>query len=217
MIHTIFEWRENREYGEEGWILKGFPNFNASSGRGVAHDTLEHFKDGDGSLADEMMAFGAMLHIRGESGWFASLPTRDNRLDKQMGFDIARFLQELRSGNVDLRKPPRTYRLKDADLESDLFNIIKEGVKEANQGRDNDAEIFQPGLVTDKMIHWMRVGYRKALKRFKGNKPHDIAYCFDTIANRVDLGFDLGDIGDELHVCVNTESLAVKIYSKEIY
>ncbi|GAC1605836.1 MAG: hypothetical protein NVS3B3_04490 [Aquirhabdus sp.] len=217
MIHTIFEWREDQEFGGEGWILKGFPNFNASTGRGIAHDTLEHFKGGDGSLADEMLAFGAMLHIRGESGWFESLPTIDNRLEAQMGFDIARFLQELRWGNVYLRKPPRTYRLKDADLEYALYDIVNEGVKVANCERDEDAEMFQPGFATANMIHWMRVGYRKAIRRFKGNRPHDIAYCFDTIARKVDLGFNRGDLGDELHVRVNTESLVVSIRRKEFW
>lgn len=72
MIHTVFEWREDREFGHDGWILKGFPNFNASGGQGIAHDTLEHFKKGDGSLAHEMLAFGAIIFIRGETGWFES-------------------------------------------------------------------------------------------------------------------------------------------------
>ena len=66
MIHKIFEWREDEEFGGEGWILKGYPSFNVANGNGIAHDTIEHFKGGDGGLSDEMMAFvsGAMFLVK---------------------------------------------------------------------------------------------------------------------------------------------------------
>lgn len=76
MIHRIFEWREDQELGGYGWIMKGQPTFNASTGLGIAHDTLEHFANRYGSIADEMLAFGAILRVRVEGGYFSRGTTR---------------------------------------------------------------------------------------------------------------------------------------------
>lgn len=43
MLTKTFEYRQDREYGEMGWVAVDAPQgFNTGDGRLVAHDMLEH-------------------------------------------------------------------------------------------------------------------------------------------------------------------------------
>jgi len=205
MQTTVFEWREDREFGGEGWILKGFPDFNASQGIGIAHDTLEHFAGGDGSLSHEMLAFGSMLYMRGESGWFHQYGNARGAADN-MGSDIARFLDEMSYQDMGLRNPGRTYALRDG-LEDDLQAILTKGLSDANENaRYNGSEVatvFTRDYKIEWMAGWMRRGYRMCKKRWPGASASDMSWLFRQIQRDIDRRFKEGNHYEELHVRVN--------------
>jgi hypothetical protein len=210
---TSFDWREDKEFGHYGWIMTGMPDFNASTGLGIAHDTLEHFANGDGSLTDEMMAFGAMMYIRGEGGYFDALPNNNNVPHLQLGGDICRFLQDERRGSIHIRKPPRTYSI--GEMDSEIQLSIKEGVRLANSELDDGDTPFSTGEVTDRMIGWMRIGYRKAERRYCNAAPIYLAHLFTEIRDTVDRQFKHGEEGEKLIVKVCQKSLKFRIYREE--
>lgn len=71
-ITKIFEYRSDDRSGYTGWIPKGAPReFNSGGGMLVAHDVLEHTRDTTSSWEDELMALGALIFIRGETGYFS--------------------------------------------------------------------------------------------------------------------------------------------------
>lgn len=50
------------QHGNDGWILK--PEFDVAGNMTIAHDTVEHFRDDDGSVEHELMAMGAFMFGR---------------------------------------------------------------------------------------------------------------------------------------------------------
>ena len=225
MIRNVFEWRQDEEYGGEGWIMKGKPNFNASTGNGIAHDCLEHFRNDGDDLDAEMRAFGSMLWIRVETGWFfnngrGTLSAADN-----LGSDIARFLEQMQHGELNLPKPGRTARLDDC-MEDEIEAVIIEALKMANaEMQCNADEDYQPapferGWETDRMIGWMRIGYRKCAQRWKHSDAHSVAYAFDQIRALVHKQYKDGQLGDELHIAVCPRRAHVEVnrrYAEDLY
>lgn len=210
MSRTIFEWREDEEFGGYGWIPKGKPHFNANEGLGIAHDTLEHFPaDANVETMDaEMRAFGAMLYMRVESGWYYQNAYR-GAADVHLGSDIGRFLQEVRFDQWKLTNPGITRRI-DETMEDEMDAIFKTAIKNANEWRDDDPH-FKLDHTTDWMRGWMRRGYRACIKRYHGAKPHELAYLFDQVKETVDKQYERGDEGQELHVLVNHKTLELKL------
>lgn len=214
MIQTVFEWRGDRNTGEYGWIQKGFPNFNASDGRMVAHDTLEHFAGGDGSLTDEMLAFGAIMFVRGESGWFYQ---EGGIYDpaQSCALDISEFLHDVAWGNSHLKTAPRTCRLDDNTIENYIQDAVHGGLRIAlNEYPEKCGQMRQSDALIKSMIGWMRIGYRKAVKRFYDNPAYQVADCFNEIRKKVDKHFSHGEFGEELIVKVNPRTLKVNVDSK---
>lgn len=63
-----FVWGEDAEYGESGFIPGWIKGANlVAAGFGAAHDVLEHLPNTPGGFEGEMMAFGAMYHVRCEN------------------------------------------------------------------------------------------------------------------------------------------------------
>ncbi|UUZ75477.1 hypothetical protein LP414_27565 [Polaromonas sp. P1(28)-13] len=149
MIHRIFEWREDQELGGEGWIMKGQPTFNASRGLGIVHDTLEHFANRYGSITDEMLAFGSILRVRVEGGFFCRQYNPNPAF--HLSGDLARMMEKLRfDENID-RAPP-TRPLCDGQMEEVIQESITEALRVANYEIDQNEERFVRDETTDRMI-----------------------------------------------------------------
>src|SRR5258706_10369581 len=70
----IFISEEHEDFVTLGWKLKGCSGMDPLSGMAVAHDCMEHFPkvgQADG-VAEEFMALGAALWIRGDTGYWAN-------------------------------------------------------------------------------------------------------------------------------------------------
>lgn len=126
---------------------------------GLAHDTLEHFTFG--SVADEIMAHGAMYWIRVEGGY-----TDDyGRCLVEQSF--AHEWDNLYRGLVEesyLPDPPRTRTL-DQHIEDFISEIIEQGRRgvlaeypESSEDIERIARVFRA---------YFRMGYRKARRRYR--------------------------------------------------
>lgn len=122
-----------------------------------------------------------------------------------------------RRGDVYISKAPKTRPLRSSDAEEIVQGMIREGLKLANSESYDDEDAYVQGQVTERMIDWMRIGYRKAVRRFGDGNAYDISYLFDTITKTVNDRFTSGEFGDELHVQVDIRKMNVKIGVKSIY
>lgn len=209
-----FEWREDQEYGYEGWIMKRMPHFNVVEGFGIAHDVLEHFDYGD-ELKHEFMAFGAMLYIRAEGGWWHSYARNFHTPAQNMSADISRFLVE----NAMYVQPCRSTRLDDEWLEDMLAEtseqtyklVLDEASSELEQGKFSRADVRE---AIKRALHWMRRGYRKAVKRWHGAQAYHMADLFQSITQEAE-NHKQGDYGHTLSISVNTRTLEYRVVHRE--
>jgi hypothetical protein len=214
MIHRTFEWREDKEFGGEGWIMKGQPDFNAGTGRMIAHDTLEHFAGRYDGITDEMLAFGSILYGRADGGWFNN--TSNSNVAWHMSSDIGMMLRDMQYGDKEIKVAPPTRPLREDWLEETIQDAMHRAVKQANDewGENEDPNAFSNSMKeVDRMIAWMRIGYRMARRRWHGCDAWSLSNLFVKIQEEVDLRYKHGDLGEELHVRVNPRTLEHRIYN----
>ncbi|MHB0929387.1 MAG: hypothetical protein ACYC3W_10900 [Candidatus Nanopelagicales bacterium] len=228
MIRKSFLWEEDRTLGGYGWIPEGMPGFNASKGLGVAHDTLEHFANDTGDLTAECQAFGAMLYIRGEGGYFSQIGTYNPNPAYHMGSDLGRFvIESLMEGISDydayIKPPPLTYKL-NPDTEELLTEIKEEALKQAilflnGIANPDEQDISRADIIQklDEINSWMRRGYRRAVLRYHKASAVELAYLFSTLEAKVDKFYTQGDVGDRLVVKVNPTTLQFAVEQNIIY
>lgn len=201
-LKAEFVWGTDQEIGDDGWIPKGNPSFNSMRGMGVAHDTMEHADLTSGSLEEEMMAFGAMLYIRGEGGywWNAYNPDPAN----QMSGDIAKFARDVFwERGVVLGKPKRCLRLD--DNEEDIQRIVDAAWKSLR----SEFEYDEPDAWRDfrqknpefkkRLAGWLRQGWWRCLRRYNKAKAYHLRDVFVAIEKRVD-AIRYAEHDEELHI-----------------
>jgi len=194
--------------GSEGWIPKIQPEFDAMSGLGVAHDSMEHFNIAAGTLEEEFLAFGSMLYIRVESGWFYSngnygTPARN------MASDLARFIYERWLNDGEGLKPVKGRpRHLDETLEHDLHEIAVETKRLIGSEFEYDPEEsyaeFKAANVylSDRIKQWIRQGYWRAKRRYRDASVYDLADCFTQIRDKVEKLTKYAQEGEELQIRV---------------
>lgn len=220
MYSVRFVWREDQDYGGEGWAPKKFPEFNIVQGVGLAHDALEHFADDDGSLHGELQAFGAMIHVRWLGGWHYMIGNPGIYTPAvNMANDFIQFMYTILSGE-ELKAAPKTYRCRGV-YGKDVEKIIDETLIEArklvlSELDDEDAariiELWND--FRDNARSWMRIGYRRAFRRF-GDTSDELPYVFKSIADSVE-NFH-GSYGDELVVQVYPKETRANVIFKPAY
>lgn len=204
---VAFEWGEDEEYGNEGWkpMQEGF---NVVSDFGMAHDILEHSPSDTGTLADEIRAFGAMLFIRGESYWWANQRAgrgfADNAAD-----EIYEFMKKLERRELELDTPPVTKPITYSHFpEEELAETLAQIKKCALSDKEFSDDWLTQAQVTHyfKIFkHWMRIGYRNAIKRFGTDNADEVAWLFTEVMNEAKRYLN-GDYG---------QTLKVKVWPKE--
>jgi hypothetical protein len=218
MLIAKFEWKEDQELGGEGWIPTRFPNFSAGEGLTIAHDTLEHFANDEGNLAGEVRAFGAMIFTRVEGGYFSNRMSRYSP-EETVGMELGQFLEELSNGEHsdwgDFPRPPRTYRLKNGTeeiIDKILTETLKSYEREAQNYSENSLiDNHQTSIELSKMHGWLRIGYRKAVRRFRGADSGDMSYLFDKLKERINEKHKNGSYGEVLTVSVNIRRLTFEV------
>ena len=174
-----FNWEDGRSHpssrGLEGWLMKGFETLDPTLGFGVAHDALEHFDATLGADA-EMMAFGAILWGRGDSG-FKFGP---NGVMYALVSDIQGFLED----GMEWCKPIPTRPLRDSEFSksvwaedtlSDFRRAMVKGLLEPD-GNDNPPRLTDKAeamLRTDHIVQWMRRGMKRTERRWGRSGGHE--------------------------------------------
>jgi hypothetical protein len=203
-----FHYAEDEEFGSMGWIPLKQPAFNASEGLGVAHDTMEHFTL-DGSMEDEIMAFGSIFYIRVETGYLLQNNFSGYSPGKILARDISGFFRNVWCGGQACVLKPYVGRPRHLDtcLEHDLDELCRETLllmrAELEDEGDDAWRTFRADNLdlTQRLKHWIRAGYWKCKARYRGASCFELADAFDTIVREVKSIKGLEE-GERLHCTV---------------
>lgn len=166
-IKQIFRWQDaaQNDRGLDGWVpvlATGMQSMLPGNGGTVAHDTLEHFRK-DGTIEDELEAFGAFFYTRLENGWgsngdFVKTLTSDI-LDLRRE-SVARALKPLSTRpDAQMSYMDETLPLLQVKLVEAFDKEVVEDDSYAHKFVDNSAWAAD-------CIHYLRRGYRLARKRW---------------------------------------------------
>ena len=196
-------------HDSEGWV--GMPeqdNFDPASGFTLCHDIFEEFECPKykqlGLPHNELLAFGAMYFVRGSTGYFDEFGF-GRGCAFTMGAGWESIFEHVIGENMHFKIPPKTYALQDKDAEADLQAICEEGRKTifGNHGvgsdltgREKEDLIQNLSLV----IHWLRIGYRRAEKRYRNCNRYDLSYMFTQIREAVEIAEKDAEPGDQLWI-----------------
>jgi hypothetical protein len=185
MLIRRFKLKEHEDFGSNGWLMVGAPDtYVPLSGMAVAHDLLEHRRNDQGTVEDELLAFGAVLYIRGEGGYWArkGSPYQPGyHLGGEIGNDLG-----VKYGGVEnrIQDPGRT-----RPLEEHVEEWIAEAIAEARSALKeccNDFTFKQVEEFLSRAVGWIRRGYRMALKRYHGIPVCNLAYLYAQIEEKAD-------------------------------
>lgn len=219
MSLLIFNWDED-EAGNTGWLAKGYPNFNVTQAGNFGHDCVEHFPRGikHGAIADELMALGARLRLRVDSGWWWSQRFLANP-SESFGYELDYLLRAIRHG--EQQEPANIANiLLDECMDAEIDASIDIAVARANRELEFDGEWTDQGIgpytadspLLQNMGAWMRLGYRANEARFRG------AYAIDVMDLQQQIDEEAakpkyrgGDYGDQLHVRIHEKNMEYEI------
>jgi hypothetical protein len=157
-----------------GFVIKGMPKFEGRfadrDGIGVAHDVLEHQNGlaNMGPVWDELEALGGIWQVRGRHGYLMTGGYNDHRVHWNIASDISRMFVDWTCEHSP--SVPRTRR---HDRDDDFMECIEiaraEIPKEWSfEFAGDEKRRYQEDLshYLDETLHRMRIGYRKAERRF---------------------------------------------------
>lgn len=148
----------------EGMKLIEYP-MAATEGRLIAHDIIEHVNGikAIGSIDDELEALGGVWFTRGRFNDI-NRPSRTHDPITDLASDVSN-LGLIYCGGVNFRKPTPRTRACDEDVSFEA--IIHEGGKALRDELGFTDMDIGPRYYEymDACIHWMRRGYRKAVKK----------------------------------------------------
>ncbi len=209
MTRYIFDLMEHEEFGGFGWQMRGSGFMEPLGGLAVAHDCLEHFKGDSGGIHEEFMAFGAMLYIRGEGGYW-QLKGDYRGAGEHMSGDLGGLLFDffMDEAGKFVEKAPRTNKI-DEHLEDEISLAIKEARAELLSHREEDRESVDSFLKDFRA--WVRIGYRKACKRYQAAIcPEELSYMFSDIEKQADDMLNEGCVAMRVDVNISQRAVTVK-------
>lgn len=210
------EVRMHEEYRALGLALVNRQWADPLEGMAVAHDILEHFPNDRGSTEEELMALGASILVRDEENYFCQKGKRNPNPGHQMSGDIAEQVNYAmqRGETLCLRSPGRTVSCEDY-IECYFTTAIDEAMSESgdrNNGRPD--EWLRPDNHW-KIRGWLRRGYRKACKRYKGICAAHLCAVFNEIEKRADNVLKYADEGMRFIVKVDVDQGYVKFIENQ--
>jgi hypothetical protein len=167
---------------QSGWRLENTPTFDPMNlGYGVIHDAVEHHEAGESGIENEMMAFGAIFHIRVQGKWWDQFGVGIDA-GKMMAWDIARFLYE-----QEFNITPYGFASGVAGKPLSAFFVAarEHYIKRLytfHEVTAGDAEL----LAYDNACQWLQAGYERSLNRWNGRKPVALTKFFNALSSLVD-------------------------------
>lgn len=184
MIRMIVQAKEHPEYGGIGlWPVGRSWADPCQAGMTLAHDILEHFPRDNGSMEHELMALGASLYVRDGDSYFANQGRGNGSYIVNIGaegYSLCGYMET--DGRTMLKPLPRDRPLRDEDAEHLLSEAALEMLRSA---KINEAENHD-WLRGRSALDWLRRGYRKAAKRYRGISPFWMMCCFTELEREID-------------------------------
>ena len=223
-ITREFLHKEWEETGTLGLAPNWFKGADPTSGRGVAHDMLEHFLVSPGIVAGECEALGAFMLLRLENGWLES--NRGGMADgvTSLSNDFISVIHDILDNEHPLPSAAEAAPLEDSSeirLQAALdmaFSNVDKVVDNYLEAEDNRAEAKQNlhACKTD-FGNWVRKGYRKAQDRYRKNCTYEVGiYLFGEIEKKVDELLKSGSLWDYAKVRVSasptTREVNIKVF-----
>lgn len=220
-----FKYKEDQDYGGMGWIPTWMKGANTVTGRGAAHDILEHHPTMPLGAECEFHALGALFWGRGETGWFSQYTMFP--VNEVIARDHISILQRVAEGEETLLKPPRTRKLSEdlyGDADEALHEMIRKGIQMSKKEWEDMTEYKMPipNDAADRILGWMRMGYRYAARRFGSNHQWEMSHLFELISREVDKIEKREELwpDDELVVSTNFKKFTARvdlIHPEEMY
>ena len=192
MVQHVFKFDRWDETDTLGFKPTWIPDADPGVGMTVAHDALEHCPGiTDNPVADEMIAFGHMLHIRADYNWWANYANSWNTDPAEnMAGDLAEMLSRMAwETQPDICPAPRPVRALRTEWAEDI--IVKSldlARKEFAENLTDDPDWrddLHTATLLSRMGDWMRIGYGIARRRYQITSS---ARCdmFNAIEKKVD-------------------------------
>ena len=194
------------------------PAFEPLGGMAVAHDVLEHWPNDD-STTGELLAFGAMLWVRGED-YFALSKSYNTNPFYHMKHELAKLLLKISRGEfVPLRHAPCQYRTNDYDIQKGIEELILEIsiiLRILEIPNENPATILTPETVGN-VKSWLARGYNRAQRRYASVGRHELLDTFCFIEEQADkaLRYATAD-ATQLHVSIKPR-FEVRVWDSEVW
>ncbi len=232
IIKRKFEYGLDPEYGNYGIRPLNMPNFNYfSEGMGIAHDLLEHF-DESGSLIDEIMSMGSMIHIRINGYYWNGFKT-------YYGKDpIDNLTSELITNYINYKNDifEDNYICND-EINPDIDEIIKQIIKDGKKlllsefsdyftnYEDNYYNPIEEKKILNKFLYleynYIKKGYIEAQKKYNGFTSEYLCYMFYEVEKKINEVFKenyyFENEGDQLEIIVDLVNEDVKFNYIPIY
>ena len=180
---------ETREIGlilqESKYSLLATNDPIVGDGALIAHDLLEHINgiSNIGGISEELEALGAVIHVRGHNG-----PLREGNYHHSYEEGLASDLSNMFFKWLDKgfeRRIPVT--IASCGIEEELAEIIELAKHEIiSESEYNDASLTSMPEYLSGCKHFMRTGYRKAVKKYKKLDGWELYSLFMDIAKAVD-------------------------------
>ena len=221
MITRLFVFCNDPDSGFEGWRPKDLVDFNPGNQYLVAHDTMEHFANDTGTLADEIRALGAFAFVRIDSGYAFKntiFSNRDMILARVIASTIADDIRDRDS--CDLADAPGTLPLnparyghaKDQMMQRAIQLAIPMLTNEWDLGNSEFAEEFNSPEFAANLLGWLRIGYRAAHRRYRGDANlagHLMQSTCEKVA-KLKTQHNLA-YGDEMRVSISVARMEVSV------
>ncbi len=209
------EIRGNEEYDVNGiWFNSGRDYFQpATTGIQLAHDILEHpVNPHVNGYLDELMALGAILAGRIDSGWwnkYRQLNVEDLRSDI-----YALAMSSLMSEEKLTPKSCNSY-LQDSNMTQEIRSFVVKGLKEATDEYYEEAENppkYDAIFDFNSIVGWICKGYQLFRKRFYNHDIYNIStYLFNKITAASDNFLKRAELGETARLYVNFTNMEVRL------
>lgn len=188
--------------GRKGLKLEGSGLYYGSKHL-VSHDIFEHFKR-DGTLEDEYRAFGAIIWLRGEPGYFRDWESHISRSI----VDIWRHLY-IRQKSLPYIAP-RRFGAIDPDLDY-LMNRAKEVAEKALEQDADGTKMFAHFKKNlPRIRNLIRSGYREARQIYGHIGQCQMNNLYDEVSRVADQAERACEFeGQEVDIIINWKSLTV--------
>lgn len=222
VISKRFIVEEHTEYGGLGLRPLDMPNADPLGGMTVAHDLLEHFPGDDGGVEAEFMALGACYFLRHESGFVNGQYGGNRDAADAFSGDFMELYRHIAHEGFSLTDPGPEAPIECEYTETALNGIVRKGLaltrEEIADACDDDSDELHTFCSTqtgERILGWLRRGYRKATERFENVDAYSLAeVVFKGVETRIDNYLKSDPMeGTEIEVTIDLSTLEFSMES----